>query len=107
MSSRFLLAVLAVLMLSHGIACSQSWPNRPVRIIVPFPAGGAVNVLARTVFDKVSAQVSQPFVIENRLGAGGTIGSAAVAKAESGRVHHPGQFLLAHRRAGIVCKPVL
>ena len=82
MSSRFLLAVLAMLMLPHGIACSQSWPNRPVRIIVPFPAGGAVDVLARTVFDKVSAQVSQPFVIENRLGAGGTIGSAAVAKAD-------------------------
>jgi tripartite-type tricarboxylate transporter receptor subunit TctC len=52
-----------------------------VRLIVPFPAGGAVDVLARTVFDKVTAQVGQAFVIENRLGAGGTIGSAAVANA--------------------------
>src|SRR5690349_6727888 len=82
MRSRLSLAVIAALMLSHGHAFSQTWPNRPVRIIVPFPAGGAVDVLARTIFDKVSAQVGQPFVIENRLGAGGTIGSAAVAKAD-------------------------
>jgi tripartite-type tricarboxylate transporter receptor subunit TctC len=82
MSMRLLRAALAVLVLSHGAAFAQSWPNRPIRIIVPFPAGGAVDVLARTVFDKVAAQVGQPFVIENRLGAGGTIGSAAVAKAD-------------------------
>jgi tripartite-type tricarboxylate transporter receptor subunit TctC len=79
---RLLRAAVAVLVLSHGAAFAQSWPTRPIRIIVPFPAGGAVDVLARTVFDKVAAQVGQPFVIENRLGAGGTIGSAAVAKAD-------------------------
>ncbi len=61
---------------------AQPWPTRPVRVIVPFPAGGAVDVLARTVFDKVSAQVGQPFVVENRLGAGGTIGAAAAAKSD-------------------------
>lgn len=82
MSMRLLRAAVAVLVLSHGAAFAQSWPTRPIRIIVPFPAGGAVDVLARTVFDKVAAQVGQPFVIENRLGAGGTIGSAAVAKAD-------------------------
>jgi tripartite-type tricarboxylate transporter receptor subunit TctC len=81
MSFRLLSATLTVLVLSHGSAFSQNWPNRPVRLIVPFPAGGAVDVLARTVFDKVTAQVGQAFVIENRLGAGGTIGSAAVANA--------------------------
>ena len=81
MSIRLLSATLTVLVLSHGSAFSQNWPNRAVRLIVPFPAGGAVDVLARTVFDKVTAQVGQAFVIENRLGAGGTIGSAAVAKA--------------------------
>ena len=81
MSIRLFSAALTVLVLSHGSAFSQSWPNRAVRLIVPFPAGGAVDVLARTVFDKVTAQVGQAFVIENRLGAGGTIGSAAVAKA--------------------------
>jgi tripartite-type tricarboxylate transporter receptor subunit TctC len=81
MSIRLLSATLTLLVLSHGSAFSQNWPNRTVRLIVPFPAGGAVDVLARTVFDKVTAQVGQAFVIENRLGAGGTIGSAAVAKA--------------------------
>jgi tripartite-type tricarboxylate transporter receptor subunit TctC len=81
MSFRLLSATLTVLVLSHGSAFSQNWPNRPVRLIVPFPAGGAVDVLARTVFDKVTTQVGQAFVIENRLGAGGTIGSAAVANA--------------------------
>jgi tripartite-type tricarboxylate transporter receptor subunit TctC len=81
MSIRLFSATLTVLVLSHGSAFSQDWPNRAVRLIVPFPAGGAVDVLARTVFDKVTAQVGQAFVIENRLGAGGTIGSAAVAKA--------------------------
>ena len=81
MSIRLLSATLTVLVLSHGSAFSQNWPNRAVRLIVPFPAGGAVDVLARTVFDKVTAQLGQAFVIENRLGAGGTIGSAAVAKA--------------------------
>ena len=81
MSFRLLSATLTVLVLSHGSAFSQNWPNRPVRLIVPFPAGGAVDVLARTGFDKVTAQVGQAFVIENRLGAGGTIGSAAVANA--------------------------
>ena len=81
MSIRLLSATLTVLVLSHGSAFSQKWPNRAVRLIVPFPAGGAVDVLARTVFDKVTAQLGQAFVIENRLGAGGTIASAAVAKA--------------------------
>ena len=81
MSIRLLSATLTVLVLSHGSAFSQNWPNRAVRLIVPFPAGGAVDVLARTVFDKVTAQLGQAFVIENRLGAGGTIASAAVAKA--------------------------
>src|SRR4051812_42973928 len=81
MAMRLLRAALAVLVLSHGAALAQSWPTRPIRIIVPFPAGGAVDVLARTVFDKVTAQLGQAFVIENRLGAGGTIASAAVAKA--------------------------
>ena len=81
MSIRLFSATLTVLVLFHGSAFSQNWPNRAVRVIVPFPAGGAVDVLARTVFDKVSAQLGQPFVIENRLGAGGTIGAAAAAKS--------------------------
>jgi tripartite-type tricarboxylate transporter receptor subunit TctC len=82
MPIRLLLIALSVLVLWPAHVLSQNWPTRTVRMIVPFPAGGAVDVLARTVFDKVSAALGQPFVIENRLGAGGTIGSAAVARAE-------------------------
>jgi tripartite-type tricarboxylate transporter receptor subunit TctC len=82
MSIRILRAAFAMLVLSHGAAFAQNWPTRPIRVIVPFPAGGAVDVVARTVFDKVSTQLGQAFVIENRLGAGGTIGAAAVAKAD-------------------------
>ncbi len=82
MSIRILRAAFAVLVLSHGAAFAQNWPTKPVRVIVPFPAGGAVDVVARTVFDKVSTQLGQAFVIENRLGAGGTIGAAAAAKAD-------------------------
>jgi tripartite-type tricarboxylate transporter receptor subunit TctC len=86
MLKRLLLALPFCLLISQGSAPAQTpaqtWPTRPVRVIVPFPAGGAVDVLARTVCDKVSAKLGQPFVIENRLGAGGTIGAAAAAKAD-------------------------
>jgi tripartite-type tricarboxylate transporter receptor subunit TctC len=82
MLKRLLYAVPLFLVIMQSSALAQAWPSKPVRVVVPFPAGGAVDVLARMVFDKVSAEVGQPFVIENRLGAGGTIGAAAAAKAE-------------------------
>jgi tripartite-type tricarboxylate transporter receptor subunit TctC len=61
---------------------AQDWPNRPIRVIVPFSAGGAVDVVARTVLEQVGKQIGQSFVIETRTGAGGTIGAAAAAKAD-------------------------
>src|SRR5215475_14526166 len=63
-------------------ARAQTWPARPIRAIVPFGAGSAVDVVPRLVFDQLSSQLGQPIVVENRAGAGGTIGNAAVAKAE-------------------------
>jgi tripartite-type tricarboxylate transporter receptor subunit TctC len=63
-------------------AWAQAWPNKPVRVIVPLTAGAATDIMARTVFDQVSAQLGQPVIVENRPGAGNTIGMAAVAKAE-------------------------
>lgn len=82
MSKRLLYAILMLLVGLGGSAFAQSWPNRTVRVIVPFSAGGAVDVIARTVLDQVSKQLGQSFVIENRVGAGGAAGAAVVAKAD-------------------------
>jgi tripartite-type tricarboxylate transporter receptor subunit TctC len=60
---------------------ADDYPNRPVKVIVPFAAGGGADIVARAVFQKVSAQLGQPFVIENKGSAGGIIGSDVVAKA--------------------------
>jgi len=66
----------------HAGAQAQTWPTKPVRIIVPFTPGSGTDIMARTVSEKLTAQLGQPVVVENRPGAGGTIGAAQVAKAE-------------------------
>ncbi|HEX2216198.1 MAG TPA: tripartite tricarboxylate transporter substrate binding protein [Xanthobacteraceae bacterium] len=58
------------------------WPNRPVKVIVPYPPGGGADTVSRILFTKLSEKLGQQFVIDNRGGAGGTIGAAAAAKAE-------------------------
>ena len=74
--------LLAVLLLAlAGAVQAQSWPARPVRFIVPFPPGGATDVAARTLSEKLTATLGQQVVIENRAGASGTIGTAEVARA--------------------------
>jgi tripartite-type tricarboxylate transporter receptor subunit TctC len=60
---------------------AQEWPVRPVRLVVPFPAGGPTDVLSRVVADKLTAQLKQPVVVENKPGAGGAIGADLVAKS--------------------------
>ncbi len=60
---------------------TQHWPERTIQAIVPFAAGAANDIVGRIVLDQVSKQVNQPIVIENRPGAGGTLGVNAVAKA--------------------------
>jgi tripartite-type tricarboxylate transporter receptor subunit TctC len=64
------------------LAQAQNWPAKPVKVVIPLTAGSATDVMARIVFDQVSQQVGQPFIIENRPGAGNSIGMNAVAKAE-------------------------
>src|SRR5262245_27217711 len=76
------LALAASLPALSGAAFAQAWPSRPVTMIVPFPAGGPADVLARVVAGELSAKLGQQFVIENRAGAGGNLGGAAAAKAE-------------------------
>lgn len=75
-----LLGLALALAPAHG-ATAQTWPDRPVTMIVPFPAGAAVDALARTTGTVLSETFGKPFVVENRVGAGGNIGGAAVAKA--------------------------
>ena len=68
---------------SVGGATAQTWPERPVRLVVPFPAGGATDLVARVIAQRVSKDLGQQVVVENKAGAGGTIGSAEVAKASA------------------------
>src|SRR5437763_16469468 len=64
-------------------AAAQDWPaKQPIKIVVPFTAGSATDITARTVFEQVGRQLGQTFVIENRGGAGTTLGSGIVAKAD-------------------------
>ncbi|HET7803122.1 MAG TPA: tripartite tricarboxylate transporter substrate binding protein [Pseudolabrys sp.] len=64
-----------------GVARADDYPTRPVTLIVPFPPGGSTTVMARNVADKMSAALGQQIVVENRGGAGGTLGTRFVAKA--------------------------
>jgi tripartite-type tricarboxylate transporter receptor subunit TctC len=64
-----------------AVAQTQNYPNRPVRLIVPFGAGGITDVLIRMMGDRLSQRLGQPFIVENRPGANGSIGAAVVAKS--------------------------
>lgn len=68
-------------LVAAGPATAQNWPERPARIIVPFPAGGSTDVIARLFAQRLTGKFGQPFVVENRPGAGGNVGTDAVAKA--------------------------
>ena len=72
--------VAGALTLASCLATAQGWPSKPVRVVVPFPPGGASDMLARTVAQKMSEQLGQTFVIENKPGAASTIGIAEAAK---------------------------
>ncbi len=95
------LACLA-LVLASGLSAAQSWPSRPVKMVVPFPAGGPTDVLTRVLSEKLGQALGQPVVVENRAGAGGTIGSDLVAKSApdgytllmaTGSTHSVGPYL--------------
>jgi len=75
-ASACLFAVLAC-----GTAFAESWPARPITLVVPFPAGGGTDLVVRSVQQKLQGELGQPVVIDNRSGAGGTIGSTFVARA--------------------------
>jgi tripartite-type tricarboxylate transporter receptor subunit TctC len=75
------LALCAVLAALAGPATAQTWPDRPVKLVVPYPPGGNVDGAARIIADQLQAALGQPFVVENRAGAGGLVGAESVAKA--------------------------
>jgi tripartite-type tricarboxylate transporter receptor subunit TctC len=79
----FLLSSGAVAVLTaSGPVRAQGWPVKPIRLIVPLTPGSATDLMARLVMEQVSAQIGQPIIVENRPGAGNTIGMGAVAKSD-------------------------
>jgi tripartite-type tricarboxylate transporter receptor subunit TctC len=76
------LFVILVLALATPPLAAQNWPVKPIRAVVPYGAGSTTDIVPRVVFEQLSIQLGQPIVVENRGGAGGTIGSASIAKAD-------------------------
>ena len=72
---------LAVLVLGTAVAAAQSYPSRPITMIVPFPAGGPTDSLARILAERMKVSLGQPVIVENVGGAGGSIGVSRVARA--------------------------
>src|SRR5438105_10912327 len=78
---RILSAALVALLALSGAASAQDYPNRPIRIIVPFPPGGNGDSVARLLAQEMTKTLGQPVLVENKGGAGGSIGGDVVAKA--------------------------
>ncbi|MCR6475432.1 tripartite tricarboxylate transporter substrate binding protein [Variovorax sp. ZS18.2.2] len=77
----FLRTAAATLLLAAGTASAADWPTKPITLVVPFVAGGTTDIVARTVGQKLSESLKQPVIIDNRGGAGGTVGATIAAKA--------------------------
>src|SRR5450756_781954 len=79
--ARFVAIVALALGFASGTALAQTWPSRPIKLIVPFPPGGGTDGVARAVAQALSKELGQPVVVVSKAGAGGTIGANAVATA--------------------------
>ena len=78
---RVLLSAFAVWLCASGSAFAQTWPSRPVTLVVPFPPGGGPDFFARVLGEKLSPKLGQPLLVDNRPGVGGLAGASFVAKA--------------------------
>ena len=92
---RLVQAIALAVTMSAGSAMAQAWPSKPISLIVPFPAGGTTDVLARALADKLSQSLGQTVIVESKPGAGATLGADYVAKGKPdgytllmGAVHH-------------------
>ena len=79
---RVLFAAISAVLLSAPVTLAQEWPTKPIRVVIPFGAGSATDVIPRIVMDGLAKRLGQPIIVENRPGAGTATGSAIVAKAE-------------------------
>ncbi len=79
---RFWIVAIALLIAAPGVASAGGWPDKPIKAVIPFGPGSATDVIPRIVFDKLGALLGQPIMVENKGGAGSTIGTASVAKAD-------------------------
>src|SRR5438876_9837666 len=95
-------AALALAAMLSAVAQAQDYPARPVRLVVPYAAGGNADIFGRTLGQKLGDALKQPFVVENRAGANGGIGADFVAKSAP-----DGYTLLATANGPIVVNPVL
>ena len=93
---------LAVILSWAAGAAAQGYPNRAVRVIIPFPPGGAPDLTGRVLAGRLAERLGQPFVAENRTGAGGNIATEAVAKAPA-----DGYTLLAGSDGPLVINPAV
>ena len=92
LSNPVIVAALSVFLVTSAEA--ETWPSRLIKATIPFGDGSATDVVPRLVFDRLSAELGQPIVVENRAGAGGTVGTAAVVKSDP-----DGYSILAHSSA--------
>ena len=83
MKTRYMLGAIALAVATtSGSAMAQAWPGKPISLIVPFPAGGTTDVLARALAEKLTQRLGQTVIVESKPGAGATLGADFVAKAK-------------------------
>ncbi len=82
MKALFRIACLLLVAVVPHLAFAQTWPARPIKATIPFGAGSAADVVPRLVFERLSAELGQPIVVENRAGAGGSVGTAQFVKSD-------------------------